>query len=228
MTYTAAEINDFMQKVSPEPNSGCWLWTGSINSSGYGIYYRNSKKDAAHRASWRLFNGDFRQDLLVCHKCDVPGCVNPNHLFLGTHTDNMRDAKSKGRLRRGSLFCLAVLSEEQIPIIREKLRYGVGVTDIAREYGVDTSAIVCIKTGESWSWIPDETEPYSAQELIEMSDYLKNCAGGMRGRQKIKSYRIMQASLVLRQAADAMEKVGQFTMSTYADFIASEPVENKP
>ena len=90
----------FAENVMPEPNSGCWLWVGVVNFFGYGQLYINSRYHGAHRVSWELHQGQIPIGLFVCHKCDVPSCVNPNHLFVGTQLDNMRDAKNKGRVRK--------------------------------------------------------------------------------------------------------------------------------
>ena len=90
----------FWERVSPEPNSGCWLWTGRYQTFGYGDIqlYRNAPHISAHRASWSIHSGDIPDGMCVCHKCDVPECVNPDHLFLGSQQDNMLDAHKKGRL----------------------------------------------------------------------------------------------------------------------------------
>ncbi len=89
----------FNEKWMPEPNSGCWLWTAYVDRDGYGNITINRKPTPAHRASWELFKGTIPKGLLVCHKCDTPACVNPDHLFLGTHKDNIRDSFAKGRKR---------------------------------------------------------------------------------------------------------------------------------
>jgi hypothetical protein len=86
-----------MDKVSPEPNTGCWLWLGApVDWKGYGRFYRDGAAVLAHRAAWGLFRGE-PADLRVLHKCDNPACVNPDHLFLGTQLDNIRDRDAKGR-----------------------------------------------------------------------------------------------------------------------------------
>ena len=91
----------FGDSYSPEPNSGCWLWIGSKWSCGYGRISRRGEEGQAHRLSWRLFHGPIPVGLFVCHTCDTPACVNPEHLFLGTSRDNALDAKHKGRLATG-------------------------------------------------------------------------------------------------------------------------------
>ena len=90
----------FEQQYIPEPMSGCWLWTGTL--AGRDQRPRlcfDGKQGYAHRASWLLHRGPIPDGLQVLHRCDTPLCVNPNHLFLGTQLDNVRDAKAKGRHR---------------------------------------------------------------------------------------------------------------------------------
>lgn len=76
----------------------CWFWIGSVDDKGYGNFSEDGKYWSSHRYSYRLHFGEFDTQLKVCHTCDTTGCVRPDHLFLGTHTDNMHDAKAKGRL----------------------------------------------------------------------------------------------------------------------------------
>ena len=93
----------FMKKWTLEPDSGCWLWTGSRRRHGYGRMYSLDRKGlSAHRVSWELFRGPIPDGLDVLHKCDNPPCVNPDHLFVGTMQDNMDDMVRKGRQARGS------------------------------------------------------------------------------------------------------------------------------
>lgn len=92
----------FWDRVQKRPNE-CWPWTGRKNTRGYGQVYvgggrANEKREVAHRIAWRFTFGPIPDGLLVCHHCDNPPCVNPEHLFLGTMSDNIRDASAKGRL----------------------------------------------------------------------------------------------------------------------------------
>lgn len=83
-------------------SEGCWLWVGKIEASGYGrIWIEGLKQEGAHRVSWELHNGPITDGLFVLHRCDVKTCVNPEHLFLGTQLDNMRDRLAKGKYARG-------------------------------------------------------------------------------------------------------------------------------
>jgi len=81
------EINDF----------NCWLWTGHTDKDGYGNITIKRKSKRTHRVYWEIINGPIPKGMWVLHTCDVPSCINLNHLFLGTHTDNMRDKVKKGR-----------------------------------------------------------------------------------------------------------------------------------
>ncbi len=94
----------------PEPNSGCWLWLGAVDRDGYGHFAINGVHIRAHRASFMAFRGPLKPGMYVCHKCDVPSCINPGHLFQGTPTDNARDMGRKGRVWMGRLCATDVLS----------------------------------------------------------------------------------------------------------------------
>lgn len=97
--------DDFWALTLPEPNTGCVLWLGNHNAAGYGRFgmepspsaKRGLKNRLAHRYSYATFRGPIPESLCVLHRCDTPACVNPDHLFLGTHADNVSDKEKKGR-----------------------------------------------------------------------------------------------------------------------------------
>ena len=94
---TEYEAFRFLRCINYHDKQRCWEWTGNHNQYGYGIFYRKSGMRLTHRTSWYLYKGDIPENLLVLHACDNPSCVNPNHLFLGTHRDNQRDMVWKRR-----------------------------------------------------------------------------------------------------------------------------------
>lgn len=96
----------FWAKVSPEPNSGCWLWAGAHNEKGYGDFWNGARNERAHRYAYRTLVRDMPDEWLICHRCDTPACVNPAHLAPGTAKMNTADMIAKGRYvprqKRGS------------------------------------------------------------------------------------------------------------------------------
>ena len=82
-----------------DKRQSCWLWRGTITAKGYGQFWDGIRVIRAHRMSWLIHNGPIKQDMLVCHKCDVKLCVNPSHLFIGTCRDNNLDKMNKGRAK---------------------------------------------------------------------------------------------------------------------------------
>lgn len=128
---------------------GCWLWTAKILPNGYGCIKHERKDVTAHRVSWELHYGPIPEGMHVCHKCDVRRCVNPEHLFLGTHDDNMADCARKGRhLSIGETNPKAKLTPRQVLAIRTSTR---PAKELAKQYGVYPTSIWNIKSGKTWS-----------------------------------------------------------------------------
>jgi len=137
----AAVIKRFESKFCPEPNSGCFLWTDSLRNI-YGQFWDGHRNWYAHRFSWRLANGPIPRGKLVLHRCDVPTCVNPAHLFIGTHKDNANDMSIKGRAHKGYK-----LTAEQV----REIRSAPGLhRDLAKRYGVHRVMIGAIKRQKVW------------------------------------------------------------------------------
>lgn len=135
----------FEAKVCPEPNTGCFLWTGYCDPFGYGrMHLENPGKAVlAHRVSYEFTFGKIHDDLCVLHRCDVPSCVNPAHLFLGTRTDNANDKVKKNRLPFGFSLSHTKLSDDQVRAIRIDSR---PQDDIAKDYGIASSMVSRIKS----------------------------------------------------------------------------------
>lgn len=139
------ELDRFMSHVSPEPMSGCWLWAAACMKNGYGQFRQIHTHELAHRASIRLFKGivpDSKMD--VMHSCDNPSCVNPDHLSVGTRTNNMRDSIKKGRFQMGMRHYKVKLSEEQVREIYHATGYQ---REIATRYGTTQATVCRIKSG---------------------------------------------------------------------------------
>jgi hypothetical protein len=147
-------ISRFLCKIEKSSN-GCWMWTGAIMSFGYGSFqmWKETKRaEPAHRAAWLLFRGAIPDGLCVCHTCDNPPCVNPDHLYIATHAENMADKIRKGRCNYpiGSRCGTAKLTEQDIPYIRQSTE---GVTALARKFGVGRTAIRRVRSGRGWKHV---------------------------------------------------------------------------
>ncbi len=145
----------FNRRYTVDPQSGCWVWIGSTNQDGYGLWSAHGEK-RAHRASFVLHHGVIPKGMHVLHTCDNPGCVNPDHLRLGTHQDNMADLRKKGRAygAAGETNKAAKLTERQaIQIMSDSRSCGV----IATEYGVSSATIDNIRNGKTWAHIFSES-----------------------------------------------------------------------
>ena len=148
----------FWRWVEYEPNTGCWLWSGA-QTKGYG---KISKGDylTAHRSSWALHFGD-PGGMIVCHKCDVPLCVNPDHLFLGTHQDNTQDMIQKGRQR----FLEKTFSHEEAAAIAVMARGYGGVVRVAAELGVSISTVAKIRQGRYLGGVSGRRSVLSEEQI---------------------------------------------------------------
>jgi hypothetical protein len=138
----------FWSKV--KKGTGCWLWQAAASERGYGKIFQGRKLRSAHRVSWEIHNGKIPSGLMVLHRCDTPGCVRPDHLFLGTCLDNLRDAARKNRMHPGEANGSAKLTFQQVKEIREKLSRGSVQRRLAGEYGISTTAIWKIAHRMQW------------------------------------------------------------------------------
>lgn len=140
-------------RSAPSEN-GCIIFIGSKNSLGYGELSYKGKRFRAHRLSYISHVGPIPDGMVVCHKCDNPPCINPEHLFIGTQADNLKDGRKKGRVAtpnpRGERHGLAKLSADKIVAIRKDQRTQ---REIAKEYGVHQTTIKNIKLNRTWKHV---------------------------------------------------------------------------
>ena len=151
-------IARFWSKVNKNAENGCWVFTGAKHDWGYGIFYVDEKRRLvrAHRFSYWLHFGPYPKDKFVLHKCDNPPCVNPDHLFLGTQLDNVRDCLSKSRFRSaphdGMNNPNRKLNELEVKAV--KFFYSMGSVyqrELGEIFGVTQNAISKIIRGDNWS-----------------------------------------------------------------------------
>lgn len=130
---------------------GCWVWPGNKTTAGYGVIRDNTKQKYAHRLSFEVFKGPIPAGMFVCHKCDNPPCVNPDHLFAGTNKDNIRDASSKMRLKRG-----LKLTDANVLDIIKMCSSGALQKDVAKIFSVGQQCISLIVTGKRFARLSNE------------------------------------------------------------------------
>ena len=145
------EINmNLFSKCIPNENN-CWIWQKAVKKTGnpYGWLSYKGKQTTAHRAAWRETYGEIPKDKCVCHKCDVPQCINPDHLFLGTHSENIQDMWNKKRHPKPKIN--NKLSVQQVSEIKELIKQGLPQWKIAEIYKVVQPTISLINTNKTWS-----------------------------------------------------------------------------
>ena len=147
----------FEEKYVRIPESGCWIWTACCSSEGYGKIGVAGKSEYAHRVSWEIHNGEIPESIghhgtCVLHRCDVPACVNPDHLFLGSIKDNIQDMISKNRNKPpclgGDSHGMSKISKTTAIKIFTDTRFQ---TTLAQEYGLSQTTISKIKRREHWA-----------------------------------------------------------------------------
>ncbi len=146
----------FMSKICKD-KSGCWLWTRGQDKDGYGHFSIKHKIYRAHRMSYILHIGKIPRGCFVCHACDVPACVNPEHLFIGTVLDNYRDSVKKGRRnhvgQKGINNWACKLTDEQVEAIRRLRAAGMRLREISSMFDMSISRISQITTRKAWTHV---------------------------------------------------------------------------
>lgn len=145
------DVARFWAKVKMGQLDECWLWQGARQGK-YGSIFFNSKSQGAHRVSYQINCGPIPDGYDVLHRCDNPLCVNPAHLWIGTHGENMRDMEAKGRSHHdvGSENPAAKLDEAKVREIRQLLKEGFSHRELGERYGVTSATITYINVGATW------------------------------------------------------------------------------
>jgi len=139
--------------------SGCIEWDKAKNKAGYGVFRNGNVLTYAHRAAYEKAHGPIPKGMCICHKCDNPACVNPDHLFLGTHADNVRDKQSKGRHPLGESHSNHKLTSEQVSKIRFlHERGGTSIRGLAKKFSVSYSVAYRIINGTVWKHILNQNK----------------------------------------------------------------------
>jgi hypothetical protein len=146
----------FWEALEREPG-GCWLWTRR-HWNGYGQVWFKGREWRAHRLAYLLHHGLLPEGKMICHTCDERACCNPDHLYLGTQTENMRDRRVRGRTARGERHGSAKLTADDVRHIRRRYAETGLLPDVlGAEYGVTGAAIRALLRGRSWRHVSSVT-----------------------------------------------------------------------
>ncbi len=162
MKYTTTAASIRFDKFFKKPNDVlCWEWIGAKTKHGYGTFYVEKNKPVlAHRFSYELYKGKIKQGYVICHSCDNPSCVNPNHLWEGTISDNNLDCLKKGRHKsprlNGEKHGKHKLSEKQVIKIKEMQKEGISQRNIAKNFNISFQHVSKLINAQRWAHLGDK------------------------------------------------------------------------
>lgn len=133
--------------------TACWPWKGAPSTGGYGVLKVEGRRVPAHRFAYEQAHGSIPAQMYVCHSCDNRMCVNPAHLFAGTHFDNAADARSKARHRTGQQVACAKLDPDAVREIRRRVADGESMRGVAKEFGVSSQTVNAVVARATWRYV---------------------------------------------------------------------------
>ena len=174
-------IKRFWVKV--HKTNHCWFWVGNTFRSGYGVFKVGGKNRQAHRIAWELTHGEIPPQKSVCHTCDTRNCVNPAHLFLGSHQENMIDKRNKGRGAgwvgaRGERSGKAKIRETDVKKLLADWKTGKFLQrELALKYGIGQQMVSCIVTRKNWPHLKHTNQKINHRKKVDA-----NIARALRAR----------------------------------------------
>lgn len=204
----------YVERATPDFKC-CWEWRGS-KKEGYGRFFMYGGMYLAHRASYILFRGLITGDLFVLHQCDNKGCVNPYHMRLGTHEDNMREARERGRMRAHN----RILTDEDVIAIRAAYRGIDGEQQVLGEkYGVSHSTITSIVNGHSYQHLyklqpPRELQQANMFDVQPTSLSTKRPKGERHHKSKLTIEQVREMRAASKQGVKGVELARRYGIST--------------
>lgn len=197
-TYTTFTITPKLQKrfwakVRKAGANVCWEWQASkFKGRGYGTFVVEGRLWSAHRVSYVLAHGSIPKGLYICHTCDNQGCVNPAHLYAGTHDDNTRDAIERGRNPKGQKHGMAKFSEETLQQVRDLTEQGISERQVAAMLGVSSSQVHRIKLAAGIA-APEQRQRPVKLTLDDAREIRRLRNNGVRGSDIAIKFGISQA-----------------------------------
>lgn len=190
----------FWSRVVSTDHNSCWIWNGCTDRDGYGVLQFEKRQYRAHRVSYQLLRSPVPDDLVVCHHCDNPSCVNPHHLFVGTVSDNNADRISKGRSARGEKSARAKLTEADVLEIRRMAAANCRTKEIADKFKVSYYIVSLISRGDSWKHVGG---PLTKLKL----------AGSRLGQSKLNESQVLEIRKLVSEGTSKGEASRRFGVS---------------
>jgi transposase len=198
--FDAHEVARFWKHV--QITDGCWYWTSACNRpNGYGSFKIQGKMIGAHRFSYTITRGAIPKGLCVCHKCDNPSCVRPDHLFIGTHKDNGRDKAEKGRAPSGTRNAGSKVTEAQAAEIRRLDLTGIPQREIASRYGLIQTTVSRIVRADTWRHVAHE---------LGVSRRDRTARGERQGSSKLTAPRVLEIRALAASGVRYADIASQF------------------